>query len=38
LDQAGNVVVRSLKPLSLLQIEIIQRLNLDPLVYYGLEN
>jgi transposase len=38
LDQAGNVVVRSLKPLSDLQIEIIQRLNLDPLVYYGLEN
>ncbi len=38
LDQAGNVVVRSLKPLSDLQIEIIQRLNLDPFVYYGLEN
>jgi len=37
-DQAGNVVVRSLKPLSNLQIEIIRRLKLDPFVYYGLEN
>jgi transposase len=37
-DQAGNVVVRSLKPLSNLQIEIIQRLELDTFVYYGLEN
>ncbi|MCI5134996.1 MAG: hypothetical protein D3920_07980 [Candidatus Electrothrix sp. AW2] len=38
LDQAGNVVVRSLKTLTNLQREIIQRLNLDPFVYYGLEN
>ena len=37
-DQTGNVVVRSLKPLSNLQREIIQRLELDPFVYYGLEN
>ena len=37
-DQAGRAVVRSLKPLTNLQREIIQRLNLDPFVYYGLEN
>ncbi|MCI5119780.1 MAG: hypothetical protein D3908_01035 [Candidatus Electrothrix sp. AUS4] len=37
-DQAGNVIVRSLKTLSNLQREIIQRLNLDPFVYHGLEN
>ncbi|MCI5148124.1 MAG: hypothetical protein D3916_01725 [Candidatus Electrothrix sp. MAN1_4] len=37
-DQVGSVVVRSLQPLSNLQREIIQRLNLDPFVYYGLGN
>ncbi|WP_446012051.1 hypothetical protein [Candidatus Electrothrix sp.] len=33
-DQAGNVIVRSLKTLSNLQREIIQRLNLDPFAYF----
>ena len=37
-DKAGSVVARSLKPLSNLQIGIIQKLKIDPYIYYGLEN
>ena len=37
-DMAGNIIIRSLKPLSNLQKEIIQKLKLDPFVYLQLEN
>ena len=37
-DTAGNIIVRSLKPLSSLQIEILHKLKLDTFVYMQLEN
>lgn len=37
-DIAGNIVLRSLKPLSTLQKEIIHRLGLDTSIYMQLEN
>lgn len=38
LDLAGNVIMRSLKPLSNLQKEILQKLKLEPFLYLQLEN
>lgn len=37
-DMAGNIITRSLKPLSNLQKEIIQKLKLDACIYLQLEN
>ena len=36
-DMAGNVIMRSLKPLSNLQKQIIQKLGLDSSIYTQLE-